>query len=96
MLSLNLLEGVLSELLYGDELVLMSEAIKGLRNRFLQWKEAFESKGLKDNLGKTKVGVWEKVESSGQPHFLRYYWTSNIGLSLSFCFGNVGLFFLLE
>ena len=38
-------EGVLSELLYADDLVLMSETIKGLRNKFLKWKEAFESKG---------------------------------------------------
>ena len=48
-------EGALSELLYADDLVLMSETIEGLRNKFLKWKEAFESKGLKVNLGKTKV-----------------------------------------
>ena len=35
--------------------MLMSETIDGLRNKFLKWKEAFESKGLKVNLGKTKV-----------------------------------------
>ena len=29
-------EGVLSELLYADELVLMSETIEGLRNKFLK------------------------------------------------------------
>ena len=29
--------------------------MKGLMNKFLKWKEAFESKGLKVNLGKTKV-----------------------------------------
>ena len=33
MLSLNLQEGVPSELLYADDLVLMSETIKGLRNK---------------------------------------------------------------
>ena len=31
--------GVLSELLYGDDLVLMSETIKIHRNKFLEWKE---------------------------------------------------------
>ena len=54
MLSLNLPEGALSELLYSDDLVLMIETIEGLRNKFLKWKEAFESKGLKVNLGKPR------------------------------------------
>ena len=35
----------LSVLLYADDLILMSETIDGLLNRFLKWKEAFESKG---------------------------------------------------
>ena len=43
-------EGALSELLYADDLVLISETIEGLRNKFLEWKEALESKGLKVNL----------------------------------------------
>ena len=38
-------EGALIELLCDDDLVLMSETIEGLRNTFLKWKEAFESKG---------------------------------------------------
>ena len=46
-------EGALSELLYADDLVLMSEIIEGLRNKFFKWMEVFESKGLKANLGKT-------------------------------------------
>ena len=53
MLSLNLPECALSELLYVDDLDLMSETIEGLRDKSLKWKEAFESKGLKINLGKT-------------------------------------------
>ena len=37
---------VLSELQYADDdLVLMSETIVGLRNKFYRWKEASESKG---------------------------------------------------
>ena len=40
MLSLNLPEGGLSELLYADDLVLMSETIEGPRDKFLKWKEA--------------------------------------------------------
>ena len=47
-------EGALSELLYADDLF-MSETINGFRNKFLKWKEAFESKGLKVNYGKTNA-----------------------------------------
>ena len=58
-------EGALSELLYADELVLMSETIEGLRDAFLKLKEAFESKGLKVNLGKTKVMVSSSITQDG-------------------------------
>ena len=57
MLSLDWPEGVLRELLYGDDLVLMSEMIEDLRNKFMKWKEAFDNKVSKVNLGKTKVMV---------------------------------------
>ena len=50
-------EGTQSELLYADDFVMMSEIIEGLRDKFLTWKEAFESKCLKVNLGKIKVMV---------------------------------------
>ena len=42
------------EMLYANDLVLTGESMEGLRKRFWKWKEAFESKGLKVNLGKTK------------------------------------------
>ena len=58
-------EGALSELLYADDLVLMSETNEGLRNKFLKWKETFESKGLKVNLGKTKVMVCGSITNDG-------------------------------
>ena len=51
MLSQNMAEAALSELLCDDDLILMSETIEGLRNKFLKWKETFDSKGLKVNLG---------------------------------------------
>ena len=54
-------EGVLSELLHADDLVLMSETIEGLRNKFIKWKEALESKGLNANLEKTKVMVSNSI-----------------------------------
>ena len=58
-------EGALSDFLYADDLVLMSEIIKGLRNKFLKWKEAFESKGLKVNLRKTKVMISSGIIQDG-------------------------------
>ena len=65
MLSLNLPEVALSELLYADNLVLMSETMEGLWNKFLKWKEAFQSKGLNANLGKTKVMVSGGITKDG-------------------------------
>ena len=61
MLLQNLQEGALSELLYADDIVLMSETIMGLTDRFLKWKEALERKGLKVNLRKTKVMVSSSI-----------------------------------
>ena len=58
-------EGVPSEFLYAGDLGLMSEAIDGLRNKFLKWKEAFESKGLRINQGKTKVMVSSGITKDG-------------------------------
>ena len=58
-------EGVLCELLCADDLVQMSETIKGLRNKFIKWKEAFECKGLKVNLGKTTVMVSGGISKEG-------------------------------
>ena len=37
-------ECMLSELLYADDIVQVSETIEGYRDKFLKWKEAFESK----------------------------------------------------
>ena len=58
-------EGALSELLYADDLVLMSEKIEGLRNRFIKWKEASECKVLKVHHGKNKVMVSSGITKDG-------------------------------
>ena len=50
-------EDEMSELLYTDDIVLMSETIKGLRNLFLKWMEAFVSKVFKIGLMNTKLMV---------------------------------------
>jgi len=45
------------ELLYADDLVLMAKNIGELRDKILRWKEGMEAKGLKVNVGKTKVMI---------------------------------------
>ena len=50
-------EGALSELLYADDIVLISVTIEGLRNKFSKLTEAFDSKGLKVNFSKTRLLV---------------------------------------
>ena len=50
-------DGALSELLYADGFVLMGETNEGLKDKFLKWKEVFESNSLNVGLGKTKVMV---------------------------------------
>ena len=44
MLSLNWKEGVLNELLYVDDLVLMSETIEGLRSKFIQQRRLLRAR----------------------------------------------------
>ena len=50
-------EGLINEILYADDLVLMSESVENLKKKFLKWKEVFESKRLKVSLKKAKVMV---------------------------------------
>ena len=45
----------------------MSETIEGLTDKFLKCKEAFESKGLKVDLGKIKVMVGRGITQDGLP-----------------------------
>ena len=52
-------------LLYADDLVLMSEKIEGLRNKFFKWKASFDCKGLKVSLVKTKVVVNGTITKDG-------------------------------
>ena len=53
----NARRGVVKELLYADDLVLMSETMKDSKERFWNRKDALKSKGLKVNIRKTKVIV---------------------------------------
>ena len=53
----NARRGVVNESLYADDLVIMSKDMEDLKERFWNWKNALESKGLKVNTRKTKVMV---------------------------------------
>jgi hypothetical protein len=47
--------GLPFELLYADDLVLTAESETELQEKFMKWKACLETKGLKVNIGKTKV-----------------------------------------
>ena len=53
----NARRNVVDELLYADDLHIMSEDMEDLMERFWNWKNALESKGLKINTRKTKLMV---------------------------------------
>jgi hypothetical protein len=70
--SKELCEGLPWELLYADDLVLMAESEDELRAKLMKWKRGLESKGLKVNIGKTKVmiggdGMGDVEESGSYP-----------------------------
>ena len=53
----NARKGWMKQILYADDLVLMGETMEELRENFDEWREAFESRGMRVNLGKTKLMV---------------------------------------
>ena len=53
----NVRKGWMKQILYADDPVLMGETMKELRENFDEWREAFENKGMRVNLGKTKLMV---------------------------------------
>ena len=53
----NARRGVMNELTYADDLVIMSETMEDLKERFWNGKDVLESKDLKVNTRKTKVMV---------------------------------------
>ena len=48
-----------------NDLVLMLETVEGLRDKFLRWKEAFESKCFKVNLEKIVVLISSDITKDG-------------------------------
>ena len=45
------------ELLYADDLVISAETEEGLKMKLNKWKTEMEAKGLRVNMGKTKIMV---------------------------------------
>ena len=70
MISRELRAGLPLELLYPDDLILMTESEESLRDKIVKWKSGLEAKGLKMNTGKTKVmfscSMKDKVEEKGK------------------------------
>ena len=56
-------EGLLKELLFADDLVLMADSEEELQEKWLRWQVGMERKGLKVNTGKTEVMVSSKAET---------------------------------
>jgi hypothetical protein len=54
-LSKEFREGLPMELLYADDLVLLAETLELLLEKVKKWRDGMEMKGLRVNLGKTKV-----------------------------------------
>ena len=55
----NARKGWMKQIVHADNLVLMGKTVEELRENFDEWGEAFESKGLRVNLGKTKLMMSE-------------------------------------
>ena len=56
-ISENARERLMNKILNVIDLVLMSESMENLKEKFLKWNGAFESKRLKVNLKKSKVMI---------------------------------------
>ena len=52
----------MKEVLYANDLALMCETMKGLKERFLNERNALKRKGLKVNLERTKVTVYRSEQ----------------------------------
>ena len=53
------------ELLYADDLILVSETVEDLKERLHRWKMALEEKGMRVNVDKTKVMICGEGEKDG-------------------------------
>ena len=58
-------EGLPWELLYADDLILVSESVDDLKSRLHSWKKELEMKGMRVNISKTKVMVCGEKDNKG-------------------------------
>ena len=69
-LSCEFRTGTPWELLYADDLVISAETEEGLKMKLNKWKTEMEAKGLRVNMGKTKIMVsgvnLQKLKDSGE------------------------------
>ena len=62
-LSEGVRQGLLFELLYADDLVIMAESMQELERMYTEWKKSMESKGLRVNVGKTKIMIGDGAKT---------------------------------
>ena len=48
-------EGVVKEMLYADDIVLISDNWEEIESRYTRWKKVLQEKGMKINVSKTKA-----------------------------------------
>ena len=53
-----MLEKIQCIVFYADVLILSSDTMSGLREKFFRWKNIFEEKGLRINISKTSLDEW--------------------------------------
>ena len=53
-------DGSLMELLYADDLVLCGESLNDVMDKYKGWKNAMEGKGLRVNVDRYVVIIWEE------------------------------------
>jgi len=83
-LSRTFRAGLSWELLYADDLVLMAESEEKLMDNLRRWRHGSEEKGLKVNVGKTKV-----MRCSAEPSVARET-VKTVKFPCSICMKSVG------
>ena len=56
----------MKQILYADDLVIMGETMEELKENLDEWREAFESKGMRVNLRDKVDGEWNEGRSVRQ------------------------------
>ena len=54
-------EGVVKEMLYADDIILVGDNWEEVESRYTRWKKALQEKGMKINVNKTKVFYTKEI-----------------------------------